>query len=201
MSNRTLLAVTSVIVALLAIATVTMIDGDDGARPSPTSDPGATTSLPIDPDDGLGTAPAPVVTDGPDEPAEIDPDVSGVTTDSPETVATAWACAYWSHPRGETAAQLAERLSPLSTPELTVALSQLRITIGPDEVVSVIPGATERGPDAGTYDVGCQTVTTTADGAPTAPTAAHTTEVRLTRTDDGWRVEGATVGGLTLPAP
>jgi len=202
MSDRALLAVTSVILALLAIVAVTLIGGDDdGPPPAPASGPSTTISGPGDPDDALATAPDPTVADGPDEPEAIDPDVSGVATDSPEPVATAWACAYWSHPRGETAEQLAERLSPLSTPELTVALSQLRIPSGADDVVSVIPGVTEPGPDTGTYEVGCQTVTTAVDGTPTAPTAAHRTEVRVTRTADGWRVAGATVGGLTLPTP
>jgi hypothetical protein len=204
MSNRALLAVTALVVALLAIATVTTIGADDDTRPAPTSDPGPTTGPPVAPDAGLGTTPGPSVAVGPDEPdeaEETDPDVGEVATDSPEPVATAWACAYWSHPRGETAEQLAGRLAPLSTPELTIALSQLRIPFGPDEVVSVISGATVPGPDAGTYEVGCQTVTTTADGTPTAPTAARNTEVRLTRTADGWRVAGATVGGLTLPGP
>jgi hypothetical protein len=197
MSNRALLAIVVVFFAGLAVFTLTLVQ-DEGRPPPTTIVATTTTGPPIDSDDDPETAPAPPEAR---DPEAIDPDLSKVGTDDPETVATAWACAYWSHPQGETAGQMAQRLSPLSTPELTAALADLRIPTAPTDIVSVIPGAIEPGPEADTYRVGCQTVTTGPDGTPTAPTAGHNTEVRLVPTPDGWRVAGATAGGLTVPTP
>jgi hypothetical protein len=197
MSNKALLAIVAVFFAGLTLFAFTLVQ-DENQSPATTTTASSSTAPPVDSDGDPGTAPAPPE---PHDPEAIDPDVSRVDTAEPETVATAWACAYWSHPRGETAEQMAERLAPLSTPELAAAIADLRLATSPMEIVSVIPGTTQPGPETNSYVVGCQTVTTTADGTPTAPTAAHNTEVRLTRTSAGWRVAEATVGGLTLPGP
>jgi hypothetical protein len=143
-----------------------------------------------------------VVEEAPHQPEAATPvplDLAGVNRQDPRAVAAAWGCAYWAHPRGETAEALAQRLSPLATPEMTAAVAELRMPDFGSEVVEVYPGATERTNKPNTYSVGCRTLTAGPDGAPKAPPAAVLPEVTVAFDGRQWLVSGATVGGLVLP--
>ena len=127
-------------------------------------------------------------------------DLDDVDTDNPVEVASAWGCAYWAHPRGETPEQLADRLAPLSTPELAAGLAELRLSDLGQLTIEVAPGQTDPGP-GDIWTVRCHTTTTGADAAPTGPPTPVAITVHLTRTPDGWRADQATLptGGLTIP--
>lgn len=131
--------------------------------------------------------------------APLDLDLTKVNRQRPRDVATAWGCAYWAHPRGETPQALAYRLSALATAEMTAAVEELRIPDYGGDAVEVYPGATERAAKANTYSVGCRIVTVGPDGAPTAPPKEVLPEVTLSLDRDRWVVSGATVGGVVLP--
>lgn len=66
-----------------------------------------------------------------------------------------------------------------------------------DEHLGVAPETSTETPN--TYSVGCSTLTTGPDGAPTAPPAAVFPEGTMTLEGPGWVVSGAEVGGLVLP--
>ena len=131
--------------------------------------------------------------------APLDLDLTKVNPQRPRDVATAWGCAYWAHPRGETPQALAQRLSPLATPEMTAAVEQLRIPDYRGDAVEVYPGATERAAKPNTYSVGCRIVTVGPDGTPTAPPKEVLPEVTVGLDRTRWVVSGATVGGVVLP--
>ena len=166
---------------------------------APPVPPPSTSTVPATVATTAATAAAEQAPHEPEDAAPVDLNLTTLQRQTPHQVAAAWGCAYWAHPRGETAEALAQRLSPLATPEMTAAAEQLRLPDYGADVVEVYPGATERGAKPNTYSVGCHTVTTGPDGAPTAPPTVVLPEVTVTVHHGQWVVSGATVGGLVLP--
>lgn len=167
---------------------------DPAAAPPPSSSTSSTSTSVVTTDTTAPEAPA-----EPEDAAPVDLDLTKVDRQNPREVAIAWGCAYWAHPRSETPEALAQRLAPLATAEMTAAVEQLRIPDYGTDVVEVYPGVAERTETPNTYSVGCSTLTTGPDGAPTAPPAAVFPEVTMTIEGPGWVVSGAVVGGLVLP--
>lgn len=132
------------------------------------------------------------------QPLEVDEPLNIDRTD-PEAVAAAWGCAYWVHPYGETAGELADRLSPLSTTAVTQALAALRLSGMEEMTVQSAPGAVVPSGPANTWTVNC-TITTSVDGTMTPSAAAL--EVRVAAQPDGeWLVDAARHpgSGVTIP--
>lgn len=187
--------VPAALIILTAITARLAAGGHEAAGPAPA--PAVTSS---------SSAPAPTATTAPQvaphQPEDATPvvlDLSAVDRQDPQAVATAWGCAFWAHPRGETAEGLAQRLSPLASAEMSNAVAQLHVPDFGADIVEVYPGVTERTGKLNTYSVGCHTLTAGPDGAPTAPPAAVLPEVTVSFEGGQWVVSGATVGGLVLP--
>lgn len=186
-------------VALLAL-TVACSSGDSDTETTGT-EPGHETAREEAPVTSTVPAEPPAETDIAHEADSHIPtveDISAIDTTDPEAVAAGWACAYWSHPRGESADERSERLAPLSTDQITNAVSQLRVDLDL-LIIETVTGHVEPTSDE-TWTVHCSVITIGTDRRPTGPPEAVTTELQLVDTPDGWRVDQATLdGGLTLP--
>lgn len=187
---------------LLAALVARLLMGG-GEPPGPVAAPTTTSSSTAPPSTVATTTTSTTVVDEAPLQAEgdtpLDLDLTKVNPLRPRDVATAWGCAYWAHPRGETPQELAQRLSPLATREMTAAVQQLRIPDYRGDAVEVYPGATKRATNPNTYSVGCRIVTVGRDGAPTAPPKEVLPEVTVSFERTRWVVSGATVGGVVLP--
>ena len=189
----------ALLILLAALVARLLMDGGEPPEPvaPPTTSSSSTapaTAVPSTTTTTLEEAPLQGEGDAP-----LDLDLTKVDRQLPKDVAAAWGCAYWAHPRGETPEALAQRLSPLATPEMTAAVEQLRIPDYGGDAVEVYPGATERAAKPNTYSVGCRIVTVGPDGTPTAPPKEVLPEVTVGLDRTRWVVSGATVGGVVLP--
>lgn len=184
-----------ILLTALAVRVGAGSDGpaESGSASAPTSS--TSTSMPV------VTTITTTIDEAPHQPEHatpVDLDLSAVDRIDPQVVAAARGCAYWAHPRGETAEGLAQRLSPVATPEMTAAVAELRMPDSGQDVVEAYPGAIERETKI-TFSIGCRTLTAGPDGAPTAPPTAVLSEVTVVLgPDTGWTVVGANVGGLVL---
>lgn len=186
------------LIVLTAITVRLAAGGNEAAGPAPAPAVTSSSSVPAPMATTATTAPDVAALQFEDA-TPVAPDLSAVDRQDPKAVASAWGCAYWAHPRGETAEALAHRLSPLASAEMSIAVGQLHVPDFGADIVEVYSGVTELTAKPNTYSVGCHTVTTGPDGAPTAPPAAVLPEVTVNFHGGHWVVSGATVGGLVLP--